>query len=298
MNKKISKYISVCFLTVCLMIVQLMPTFAADINDFDTTRLGSLSITCNTTNNVPVQGVDITIYRVADGKVNSNGKYTYTFTKSYENSKLSLEQPYNAQSANAFAKYTKDKSINGTTIKTNSSGKVKFENLQPGLYLIMQTSTINGFSAASPFLSCFPTTHNEKWIYDIDASPKMEFVQVSDITVNKVWNDNQKNRPTSVTIQLFHGGTLYDSVVLSKSNNWKHTWTNLVKDGTWSVKEINVPNGYTDTYKDNGMSFTVTNTSTLIQTGQLNWPIPILSSVGLLFILAGWWLVNLQRKSK
>jgi len=43
-------------------------------------------------------------------------------------------------------------------------------------------------------------------------------------------------------------------------------------------------------------SFTVTNTSTLIQTGQLIWPIPVLAISGMLLIAAG--IVLLQKKRK
>ena len=60
----------------------------------------------------------------------------------------------------------------------------------------------------------------------------------------------------------------------------------------YSVKEINIPKGYTATYQQNGFTFTVTNTSTLIQTGQLKWPIPVLAGAGLLLFAGGWILYS------
>ena len=55
----------------------------------------------------------------------------------------------------------------------------------------------------------------------------------------------------------------------------------------YSVKEVNVPKGFTATYAQKGYTFTVTNTASLAQTGQLLWPIPVLAVAGLFFLLTG-----------
>ena len=55
----------------------------------------------------------------------------------------------------------------------------------------------------------------------------------------------------------------------------------------YSVKEINVPKGYTPSYKVNNYVFTVTNTDTLPFTGQIFYPIIILSTLGIVLILTG-----------
>ena len=70
----------------------------------------------------------------------------------------------------------------------------------------------------------------------------------------------------------------------------------MPESDAYSIKEINVPKGFTATYSKTGYVFTVTNTSTLIQTGQLMWPIPVLAISGMLFIAAG--IVLLQKKGK
>ena len=62
----------------------------------------------------------------------------------------------------------------------------------------------------------------------------------------------------------------------------------------YTIQEVNVPGGFTATYRQNGYVFTVTNTSTLIQTGQLLWPIPLLAVIGMLLIGLG--VVLLQKK--
>ena len=55
----------------------------------------------------------------------------------------------------------------------------------------------------------------------------------------------------------------------------------------YTVEEINIPEGYTATYKNDEYTYTVTNTDKLPQTGQLKWPILILSITGMLFIIVG-----------
>ena len=69
----------------------------------------------------------------------------------------------------------------------------------------------------------------------------------------------------------------------------------LDPQGNWQVTETNIPKDYTPSYKAEGDTVTITNTRTLIQTGQLNWPIWLLGGGGLTLVLAG---AVLLRKKK
>lgn len=129
------------------------------------------------------------------------------------------------------------------------------------------------------------------WVFTAE-----QFGQPQSLTVKKVWSDNGKNRPTSVTVTLYNGDTKVDTVTLSASNNWTYTWQELDGLGDWSVKEINVPNGYKATYKTKDGVTTITNTASLIQTGQLNWPIPVLAGIGALLLIVGLFLIFGKRK--
>lgn len=120
-----------------------------------------------------------------------------------------------------------------------------------------------------------------------------------DLTVKKVWDDEnnrQKIRPTSVTVTLYNGDKAVDKVTLSKANNWTHTWKDLDGSGKWSVLETGIPKGYTPSCRTAGSVVTVTNTAALIQTGQLNWPIPVLGSLGALMLFFG--IVMLLKRKK
>ena len=55
----------------------------------------------------------------------------------------------------------------------------------------------------------------------------------------------------------------------------------------YHVKEVNIPKGYTPSYKENNYLFTVINTDTLATTGQIFYPIIILSILGIILILTG-----------
>ncbi len=87
------------------------------------------------------------------------------------------------------------------------------------------------------------------------------------VTVNKVWKlDNGGTAADSVQAQLYQNGTAYgDPVTLSEGTNWAHTWENLPKadtsgnEYTWTVQEVNVPNGFTSSVTGEDNTFTITN---------------------------------------
>lgn len=83
-----------------------------------------------------------------------------------------------------------------------------------------------------------------------------------DISVNKVWDDdNSKDRPESVTVQLFHEGEPYgEAVVLSEKNGWAYTWHDLLYSDGWTVKETDIPDGYTAKVTNDGNAWVITNT--------------------------------------
>ena len=132
-----------------------------------------------------------------------------------------------------------------------------------------------------------------------DYEPEPEVPPV-DLTVKKEWSDQGNKygkRPGSVTVTLYNGNQEVEKVVLSAANGWTYTWTELDGTGDWSVLETGIPVGYKPYYVRNGNVVTITNMAALIQTGQLNWPIPVLGSLGVLMILFGIFMMRRKRKS-
>ena len=91
------------------------------------------------------------------------------------------------------------------------------------------------------------------------------------VTVNKEWidgNDDDGLRPDSVTVELLANGEPIQEIVLNDANNWTHTFTNLPTkadgvDIVYTVREKNVPTGYTESQRTNGTNdFTIINTHT------------------------------------
>jgi hypothetical protein len=122
-----------------------------------------------------------------------------------------------------------------------------------------------------------------------------------DLTVKKVWSDeNDKHdvRPDSVTMTLYNGDTAVEKVTLGEWNDWTFIWIDLDGDGDWSVLETGIPKGYTPSYRTIGDVVTITNTATLIQTGQLSWPIPVMGGLGLALIAYGFIVFIKKRKNK
>lgn len=65
-------------------------------------------------------------------------------------------------------------------------------------------------------------------------------------SVVKKWvGDTESDRPDSIRVQLFQNGVAYgDIVTLTPANNWKYSWLDLPEGFTYTVKEIEVPDGY------------------------------------------------------
>ena len=120
-----------------------------------------------------------------------------------------------------------------------------------------------------------------------------------DVVVRKVWSsDDMKDRPDSVTVTLYNGDVPYETVRLGAWNNWTYTWKDLSAYGNWQVIESNIPKGYVPSYSVSGNVVTITNTRSLIQTGQLNWPIWVLGGAGLVLVsLGGAMLVKKKREN-
>ncbi len=81
------------------------------------------------------------------------------------------------------------------------------------------------------------------------------------IMVNKVWKDNNVNRPTSVAVQLYKDGLAYkEKVTLEISNGWQYIWKDLDKTANWTIDEVNVRSDYYKEVSNQGNNWTITNT--------------------------------------
>ena len=104
---------------------------------------------------------------------------------------------------------------------------------------------------------------------------------LTDIEVEKVWEDNDdiyQIRPQSLTVALYAGEEQLETVTLDQSNDWKHTFEDYPildqnrEEIEYSIKEIDVPEGYKVEYSNEGYKYTITNSLIVTDiTAQKKW---------------------------
>ena len=246
----------------------------------------------------PVAEADVTLYRVADAEL-VDGKLRYSCVGDFAGYAKTLDDIKSLESAQKLFQYALDHRISGETKYTDGTGRTQFDGLEAGVYLISETKGNGSYERFLPFLAVLPYDNDGKWEYNLIAEPKFKELggdNKVDITVKKIWNDDGKNRPDSITAELWCDGQVYDTAELSDENGWQNVWKDLDVTKEWSVKEQSVPAEYTVTYSKNGNIYTIYNTRALIPTGQLRWPVPVLAVGGLVLITAG--IVIRTRKRK
>lgn len=192
----------------------------------DESRKGSIQITMSQ-ENTAIPGGTLTIYQV--GAVSeTNGNVSFVPAGEFADCGFTLTNVQSAQLAKKLFEYADDKGFAGTTKEIDSKGKVSFTKLKIGLYLLVQNKAANGYEKAAPFLVSIPALEENQYVYDIDASPKLELEK-------ETTGSSESDEPEKI------------------------------KRDT-SVSRI------------------------LPQTGQLNWPIPVLTIVGLCLFSVGWLL--------
>lgn len=258
-------------------------------NTIDFNEKGSIEITLvEKEDNIKINGAELTIYKIADAS-EENHNLIFNYVNELSNCNVSLKDLDNDNISEDINKCMND-SVKGISL-TTVDGVVKFDNLDLGLYLVKQTNKVNGYSNISPYLVMIPRVINNKWTYNITSKPKTDIIRVIDINVKKVWNTTSTNinsianLPKYIEIELIKDNLVIDKIKLDESNNWEYTWNDIEKSDMYSVREVNVPKGYTVTYQKEGNLFIVTNTTSLVQTGNMPWLVELIGSLGMIFIL-------------
>ncbi len=154
------------------------------------------------------------------------------------------------------------------------------------------------------------------------------------LSVKKQWSTDEEI-PEKITVTLLRDLQKFETVELSEENNWYYRWDKLDKQYAWNVVESVVPDGYKVTYDFSANSIIITNTKDvddetttlpdetttdeassspdesttlsdesttkpdeLIDTGQLNWPVPVFSTAGLILFSIGWAMLKFGKKDE
>lgn len=284
-------------LTLCVTVLMILTcSLTVFAQDFDPGKTGSVSVTLTEQyDKDPIVGAELSVYYVATAHMNTNGNLSYVYTDAFENSGIDIDDPSLAIKLDAFVL---EHNVSSIKITTDENGTATCKDLSLGLYFIRQSGAVEGFAPCTPFMVTVPGKNAEGYVYDVNASPKTEVARLTSITIKKVWNTDASTQAAEhVTVQLLRNGNVVKTATLNAQNNWQVTYTDMPESDAYSIKEVDVPKGFTATYQQKGYVFTVTNTSTLIQTGQLMWPIPVLAVSGMLLIAVGITLLKKKRKT-
>ena len=284
-------------ITLCLtMLMFATCVISASAEEFDLQKTGSISVTLTEqSENTPIVGAELSVYCVGTIGNDSEDNLSCVYTQDFKNIGVAIDDP---NLGTKLEEYISNSSVTSTKIYTDATGTAICEDLPLGLYFIRQTNAVEGFATCTPFLITVPMETADGYEYAVNASPKTEVAKLASITIKKVWNtDASAKAANCVTVQLQQNGKVVKTAVLNEQNDWQITYTNMPVSDGYSIKEIDIPKDFVATYKQEGNVFTVTNTSTLIQTGQLIWPIPVLAISGMILITLGVVLLWKKRKT-
>ncbi|MBQ4643598.1 MAG: hypothetical protein IJB66_05165 [Oscillospiraceae bacterium] len=159
-------------LLLAIVVFGAFPVFAFGHEVPDPERKGSVTVTV-TYNGEPVPGGTLTIYKVGN-VVSDDGNYGFAFTEDFAECPVSIDEIGSSELPAALAKIAAKKDIDGITGWIDHRGKVSFTDLEIGLYLAVQGRAAAGFGKINPFLISVPYYDGESYIYDVDASPKID----------------------------------------------------------------------------------------------------------------------------
>jgi len=282
------------FLFIMLMLIGISEVSATtNDNIVDFSKKGSINIVLSEINdNLKVSGASITIYKIADA-VSSDNNLAFDYIDDLEEYETMINDGI---ITDEMVKIIEESELVNYSGVTNNLGELEFTDLDLGLYLVMQTNQVEGFSKIDPFLVYIPKVIENKWVYDVEALPKVDIIRLFDLGVEKVWNvSTDIETPKEVIIELLKGNEVIDTVILSEDNNWSYIWKQIELSDDYSVNEKDVPGGYTVTYKKDGNKFIVTNTKSLVQTGRSIFVVPMVAILGLMFIVVG---IFLEKRKK
>lgn len=264
-------------LAVCLVVCCALPAFATSAS-LVSGRLGSLHVRLyDTHNDVPLRGGELTLYQVAAVK-RTGGSLSYAYTGDFTGCGVPLGDLSDSTLADQLAKYLPTVPAVAAQQNVDEEGYADFTKLPQGLYLVMQTEASHGYEAIKPFLVSIPLPDGDSWIYDVDATPKVgaTIPETPDIPDTPDVPDTPPDTPdTPDTPDLPEQPDTPDTPVSPDSPD------SPVSPGN----------------PDNPVSPENPDKPVLPQTGQLNWPVPVLACSGVLLFAAGW-VLNRQGKKE
>lgn len=128
-----------------------------------------------------IPGGTLTVYRVG-GIHEDDGNYSFVPTGEFVNCVEEFEDVQSPALARQLADFAAERELTGSTEAVDADGLATFADLELGLYLVVQHTAAPGYSKAEPFLIGVPQIELGMYIYDVDASPKVDVERVPETT--------------------------------------------------------------------------------------------------------------------
>ena len=160
------KYLCVVFFLIAAIFVKSIPVKAE-------VQTGSITVQLQEIE-TDRKGVEISCYQVAEMDQQKEG--SFIFLPAFQETEIQIDQLNTNEecmkAAQSFASCSKKETALTEKKKTDTDGKVSFENLVPGVYLIEQTDQAK-YGSVAPFLVILPDYNDEQQLqYKILATPK------------------------------------------------------------------------------------------------------------------------------
>ncbi|MDY3027396.1 MAG: SpaA isopeptide-forming pilin-related protein [Candidatus Faecivicinus sp.] len=145
------------------------------VADVDLNRKGTIALEMKDEAGQIVPGGAFALYRVGDVEIRENN-LRFALAESFQNCAVSLENPALSAVAESLAAYAAQHPEMESRVQTaDAKGRVAFENVECGLYLIVQTTAADGYEAAKAFVVSMPmSVEGGEWTYNVTAKPKAE----------------------------------------------------------------------------------------------------------------------------
>ena len=283
----LKKHTAALLLGLVLLAACALPAFATSANikltdGHGNPNTGSIHVNLyDSTNNKALSGGELTVYRVAEVQ-RKNGNLSFEYCGDFDGCAIELGDLTDSTLAGQLQEYLSD-NAEGTVREVDANGNVNFDDLELGLYLVVQTEASKGYEPINPFLVSLPMAEDGKWNYAVDASPK-----VGAYTPTKP--DTPPTPPTPPTPDYPDTPTPPDNPdnPVSPGNPDNPVAPghpdNPVAPGhpDHPVAPGNPDSPVLPGHPDNPVM------SSLPQTGQLNWPVPVLAVSGVVLFAFGW----------
>ncbi len=145
-----------------------LTAYAHDVPDL--TRRGSITVTARKGEQF-ISGGTLTLYRVAE-VAEEDGNYFFRAVGDFADCGESFDTLEDAADMALRLVSLADNAKEVSTKPIGDDGSVTFENLELGLYLVVQYQAAPGYARLAPFLVSLPYMENGKYEYDLKASPK------------------------------------------------------------------------------------------------------------------------------